>query len=76
MAALFFWHTQQRSDMGFITVIWGVRVRHNEQKVVYAAVLSPVSSQAVLYRIQTFWKVMDKRSIVRKGEGSEWEGVW
>ena len=48
IALLFFWQTQHRSDMGFITVMCGVSCLHSEQKVVYAAALSPVSSQASL----------------------------
>ena len=48
IALLFFWQTQHRSDKGFITVMCGVSCLHSEQKVVYAAALSPVSSQASL----------------------------
>ena len=48
IALLFFWQTQHRSDKGFITVMCGVSCLHSEQNVVYAAALSPVSSQASL----------------------------
>ena len=48
IALLFFWQTQHRSDKGFIMVMCGVSCLHSEQIVVYAAALSPVSSQASL----------------------------
>ena len=50
---LFFWQSQHRSDIGFMTVMCGVSCLHNEQKVVYAAALNSVSSQASLRSIQT-----------------------
>ena len=34
ISRLFFWHTQHRSDIGFMTVMCGVRCLHSEQKVV------------------------------------------
>ena len=40
IARLLFWHTQQRSDIGFMTVVCGLSYLHSEQ-VVYAATLSP-----------------------------------
>ena len=48
IALLFFWQTQHRSDKGFMTVMCGVSCLHSEQNMVYAAALSPVSSQASL----------------------------
>ena len=64
IAFLFFWHTQQRSDIGFMTVMCGISYLHSEQKVVYAAGLSPVSSQASLYSIQTAYSTHVRHFIV------------
>ena len=43
IAALFCWQTQQRSDMGFITVMNGTNFFHVMQNVEYLAALRPVS---------------------------------
>ena len=64
IARLFFWHTQQRSDISFMTMMCGVSCLHSEQKVVYAAALSPVSSQASLYSIQTAYSTHVRLFIV------------
>ena len=53
IAVEFCWHTQHRSVMGFMTVMWGASFLHSVQKVLYAAALKPASSQASLYSTQT-----------------------
>ena len=49
MAGEFFWHTQQRSDIGFITTICGVKSHQYFRKVVYAASRSPASALDIAY---------------------------
>ena len=42
IAEEFCWHTQHRSVMGFMTVMWGASFLHSVQKAEYAAALKPV----------------------------------
>ena len=53
IAEEFFWQTQQRSDIGFITTICGVKSRQYFKKVVYAAAWSPASALDIAYCPQT-----------------------
>ena len=57
IALLFCWHTQQRSVIGFITMICGTSCRQSLQKVVYAAALTLASSAESLYCTQTAYCV-------------------
>ena len=53
MAVEFCWHTQHKSVMGFMTVMWGASFLHSVQNVLQAAALNPACSQASLYCTHT-----------------------
>ena len=53
IAMLFLWHTQHKSDIGFITIICGVNCLQKMQKVEYDAAFTPASSADSLYSIHT-----------------------
>ncbi len=65
IAVLFCWHTQQRSDMGFITVMCGTSLRQRVQKVEYAAALSPDSSHDARYTIHTAYQDSTGNVLIR-----------
>ena len=57
IAMLFCWHTQHKSDIGFITMICGTSCRQRVQKVLYAAALTSASSAESLYSTHTAYYV-------------------
>ena len=53
IAVLFFWQTQHRSLIGFMTMMYGVSWRHKEVKVEYATGVISVSTVDSLYWFHT-----------------------
>ena len=58
MALLFCCHTQQRSDIGFVTCICGDSCLHSAVKVEYWAARTPASLQLTTYSTHTLCKVI------------------
>ena len=67
MAVEFFWHIQQRSDMGLQIVICGTICFHKVVKCVRPAALMPMASASLQYSFQ-----MD---VLVQLDGSNWMSV-